>query len=93
MMHLSTIWMLTPFGTDNGGTFVVPGSHRAGCNPAAGNMTTVDQDAPYPTEMQVTGDAGSVMVYDSRLWHAVAPNRADQPRVALSVRYGPGGSI
>ena len=44
---------------------------------------------PYPSEMQVKGAAGSVLIYDSRLWHAVASNQSDQPRVALIVRYGP----
>ena len=37
----------------------------------------------------VEGRAGSVLLYDSRMWHAVAPNRADADRVALIVRYAP----
>ncbi len=89
LLHLSSIWMLTPFNKKNGGTFLVPGSHRWLDNPAAGGMEDVDQDAPYPTEMQVKGAAGSVLFYDSRLWHAVASNQSDQPRVALIVRYAP----
>ena len=89
LLHLSSIWMLTAFNEKNGGTFLVPGSHRWLDNPAAGEMEDVDQDAPYPTEMQVKGTAGSVLIYDSRLWHAVASNQSDQPRVALIVRYAP----
>ena len=89
LLHLSSIWMLTAFNEKNGGTFLVPGSHRWLDNPAAGRMDDVDQDAPYPTEMQVKGAAGSVLIYDSRLWHAVASNQSDQPRVALIVRYAP----
>ena len=89
LLHLSSIWMLTAFNEKNGGTFLVPGSHRWLDNPAAGRMDDVDQDAPYPTEMQVNGAAGSVLIYDSRLWHAVASNQSDQPRVALIVRYAP----
>ncbi|MEX0725045.1 MAG: phytanoyl-CoA dioxygenase family protein, partial [Planctomycetaceae bacterium] len=28
VMHLTTLWMLSPFEAKNGGTLVVPGSHR-----------------------------------------------------------------
>ncbi len=87
VMHLSTIWMLTPFNAESGGTLLVPGSHRSNNNPSGENG--VDRDAPYPTEVSATGDAGSILIYDSRLWHAVAPNRCSGPRVAISVRYGP----
>ena len=89
MMHLSSIWMLTRFGEDNGGTFVVPGSHRLKNNPASGEIAAIDKEAPHSDQRQVTGAAGSVMLYDSRLWHAVAPNHSADPRVALSVRYAP----
>ena len=89
LLHLSTIWMLTDFTPENGGTLLVPGSHRFGTNPTAGSLTGVDPDAPYPTETHAVGTAGSVLAYDSRLWHAVPPNRSDEDRVALVVRYGP----
>lgn len=87
VMHLTTIWMLTPFTTETGGTFIVPGSHRCSTNPSGNNG--VDRVARYPTELQLCGDAGSVAIFDSRLWHAVAPNRSDGPRVGVPVRYAP----
>ena len=89
IMHLSTIWMLTPFGPETGGTYIIPGSHRTDDNPSAAGISGIDRDAPYPTETQATGPAGSVLLYDSRLWHAVPPNRSDTPRVAIIVRYAP----
>ena len=104
LMHLSTIWMLTGFTEENGGTFLLPGSHRMNENPSAGvvpgsrrtndkrsegSLAGFDPDSPYPTEVQATGKAGSVLLYDSRLWHAVAPNRTDRPRVAILIRYAP----
>lgn len=89
IMHLSTIWMLTPFGPKTGGTYIIPGSHRTDDNPSAAGIAGIDPDAPYPTETQVSGPAGSVLPYDSRLWHAVPPNRSDKPRVAIIVRYAP----
>ncbi len=89
MMHLSSIWMLTPFNEDNGATFVLPKSHQRDNNPATGEIPGMDHDAPHPDERQAVGPEGSVLLYDSRLWHAVAPNRAEASRVALIVRYAP----
>ncbi len=89
ILHLSSIWMLSSFSAETGGTIVLPGSHRKLDNPASGKMSAIDCDTPYPGEMHVSGAAGSVLLYDSRLWHAVASNHSDQPRVALLVRYAP----
>ncbi|MCH8206545.1 MAG: phytanoyl-CoA dioxygenase family protein [Chloroflexi bacterium] len=85
--HLTTIWMLSPFSLETGGTLIVPGSHRADNNPTGDNG--VDPMAPYPTEMQATGDAGSVLLFDSRLWHATATNLGTEPRVGVAVRFAP----
>ena len=87
VMHLTTLWMLSPFTHDTGGTLVVPGSHRSPNNPSGNNG--VDPLKPYPTEMQATGIAGSVLILDSRTWHGTAPNRTDKPRVGMAVRYAP----
>jgi ectoine hydroxylase-related dioxygenase (phytanoyl-CoA dioxygenase family) len=88
-LHLSSIWMLSPFSAATGGTIILPGSHRKLDNPASGTMSAIDRDTPYPGEMHVSGAAGSVLLYDSRLWHAVASNHSDQPRVAIIIRYAP----
>ena len=87
VMHLSSLWMLTSFSAENGGTLIVPGSHRSPNNPSGENG--VDRDAVHPEEINVTGGPGDVVFYDSRLWHSVAENKSDQPRVAMSVRYAP----
>jgi ectoine hydroxylase-related dioxygenase (phytanoyl-CoA dioxygenase family) len=89
LLHLATIWMLTDFTPENGGTLLVPGSHRFAGNPSADTMGGIDRDAPYPTEFHAVGSAGSVLLYDSRMWHAVPPNRSAADRVALIVRYAP----
>ena len=86
-MHVTTLWMLSAFTEENGGTLVVPGSHRVPNNPT-GDID-VDPLEPYPTEINATGSAGSVLVMDSRLWHATAPNITDEPRVSVVVRYAP----
>ncbi|MEE2658452.1 MAG: phytanoyl-CoA dioxygenase family protein [Candidatus Latescibacterota bacterium] len=89
VLHLSSIWMISDFNTDNGGTLLVPGSHRVLQNPSSAELPDVDRDAPYPTEVHATGWAGSVLMYDSRLWHAVPSNNSDEARVALIIRFAP----
>jgi ectoine hydroxylase-related dioxygenase (phytanoyl-CoA dioxygenase family) len=87
VMNLSAIFMLTNFSVVTGGTLIVPGTHRQPDNPSTGNG--FDRLAPHPAEMNVEGEAGSVLLYDSRLWHAVPPNRSDRPRTIMTVRYTP----
>lgn len=87
VMHITTLWMLSPFDNKNNGTLVLPGSHRSLTNPTSGNGP--DPSKPIPAELNVCGTAGSVLIMDSRLWHATAPNHSNDPRVALAVRYAP----
>ncbi len=85
--HLTSLWMLSPFTSENGGTLIFPGSHLLNCNPTGTHEHP--PAAPLPDEIHVTGSAGSVVVMDSRLWHAASPNRTDRPRTALAVRFAP----
>ncbi len=80
--------MLTDF-TPESGALLVPGSHRSEGNPSADSLGGIDRDAPYLTEFHAVGTAGSVLLYDSRMWHAVPPNRSDADRVTLIVRFAP----
>lgn len=86
--HFTTLWMLSPFSLENGATIIVPGSHRMETNPSAESCSH-DEDAPYPTEIQATGEAGSVLVMDSRMWHAAGANRTETARVAMAIRFAP----
>ena len=79
---LTSLWMLTPFTLENGATVIVPGTHRANNNPSG--------DVGYnaqSSEIQATGAAGSVLLFDSRLWHTNGSNRSNATRVAIAVRY------
>jgi ectoine hydroxylase-related dioxygenase (phytanoyl-CoA dioxygenase family) len=86
-MHIVSMWMLTDFTGLNGGTIVVPGSHRQPDHPRKDGP--IQPITPYPGETQVCGRAGTVAFFDARLWHAVAPNQTGRPRVACLVRYAP----
>ena len=87
VLRLSSIWMLTDFSPHTGGTLVIPGSHRTRTNPSGGDVH--DREAPHPAEMQISGAAGSVMLFDSRLWHCVTTNESAEPRIAMNVGYAP----
>ncbi len=75
------IWALTDFTRENGGTRLVPGSHRADRRP-----TRDDDAATIPTEMS----AGSVIVYDGSLWHGGGANRSDSRRLGIVCNYSAG---
>lgn len=94
-MALSVLWMLTPFGPDNGGTWIVPRSHREVRNPRGWATQPhldygLDETAPIPGEIQAAGTAGSVLVIDSRIWHS-PPGAipSPEPRITIITRYVP----
>jgi ectoine hydroxylase-related dioxygenase (phytanoyl-CoA dioxygenase family) len=88
VIGLTTLWMLSPFSTENGGTWIVPKTHVDPRNPR-GENDGIDEFAPIPNELQVEGPAGSVLVMDARIWHSNAENPDDKPRTAVVVRYAP----
>ena len=79
--------MISEFTDENGGTWIVPGSHRTSDNPTGDIGVPLFE--PYPTERHATGPAGSVFLFDSRLWHATASNESNGRRISMIVRYIP----
>jgi ectoine hydroxylase-related dioxygenase (phytanoyl-CoA dioxygenase family) len=75
----NAIWLLDDFTVSNGATRVVPGSHRARTVP---RLALPDPAARHPDEVLVTGPAGTVVVFNSHLWHGGTQNRSDRPRRA-----------
>lgn len=86
-MKLSSLWVLTEFSTRTGGTLVIPGSQKMRTNPSGGDCH--DREAPHAAEVQISAPEGSVILFDSRLWHSVSTNHSAEPRVALNVGYAP----
>lgn len=78
-LAVNAIWALSDFTPDNGATHVVPGSHL------------YDSPPPYGTHeiesVQATMKAGSVMLFDSALWHKGGANDSNARRYALSCYY------
>src|SRR6185437_3022800 len=48
--------------------------------------------APHPGEVQITGRAGTVVVFNSHLWHGGTQNRSDRPRRALHCLFTRAGN-
>ncbi len=86
-MYLTSIWMLSEFTAETGGTLIVPASHRSLVDPVGDDR--VDPKERRPTEMRVSGKPGSVLIFDSRMWHAKPNHDGNEPRVAMRVCYAP----
>ena len=88
VMSLTSIWMLSPFTPENGATWVVPRSHRDPRNPR-GEGDGIDETSSIPGELQVCGEAGDVILIDSRIWHSTGANLTDEIRTTIVARYSP----
>ena len=74
-----SMWALTDFTEANGGTRVLPGSHRFDHIP--------DQTKQYDT-IAVEMPAGSVMVFHGSLWHGGGANVTDDEwRLGVNLQY------
>lgn len=84
-MMCTSMWALTDFTADNGGTLFVPGSHHFDHEPdAPGALDGVEVRA---LEMP----AGAVMIFHGALWHGGGANvTTDEWRCGVSVQYCPG---
>lgn len=75
---LNLLWFLEDFNEENGGTRVFPASH----------LGPVAPEDIFSVEGTVAaeGTAGTVLITDSRLWHATGPNNAksgERPAVLM----------
>ncbi len=80
-MRMNVLVMLDDFTPENGATHVLTGSHRQAEPPAP---EAFDRDF-----QRLTGPAGSVVLFNSYLWHRGGLNITDRARVALTLSYGP----
>jgi len=80
----NSIWLLDDFTEHNGATRVVPGSHRSGHVPSD---VMADPADAHPDEVRVLGSAGTVVIFNSHLWHGGTLNETDAPRRALHAYF------
>jgi hypothetical protein len=71
---VQSILFLNDSKIDNGCTLVVPRSHQTGEYAPQGEN---------PAAIPLEAEAGDIVIWDSRLWHATLENKARRPRWAL----------
>ena len=89
-MMVTSIWALTDFTADNGGTQYVPGSHKFANTPDDPGALD-DLEAHGVDVRALEMPAGSVMIFHGSLWHGGGGNvTADEWRCGVNVQYCPG---
>jgi ectoine hydroxylase-related dioxygenase (phytanoyl-CoA dioxygenase family) len=76
---LNTLVMLDDFTSENGATFMMTGSHKKEQKPT-------DEEFYWHAE-QALGAAGSILIFNSNLWHAGGNNQTDLPRRSVTPMY------
>jgi hypothetical protein len=76
-LMINMLVMLDAFTLENGATYLLTGSHLSREKPAA--------DVFIRQSQRAIGRRGSVVLFNSNLWHAAAPNTTDMPRAALTL--------
>ena len=76
----NVLFMLNGMTEANGGTRVVPGSHRFGRHP------NKDRDKSVPW-VAAEGPPGCAIITDSRLWHGTGSNVGNTDRLAMILTF------
>ena len=91
-ISFSTIVAVDEFTAENGGTEVIPGSHRWSDAQIAGTYDGRDADATMPAAIErllapMTVPAGACIFFHGTLMHRGGANRSAGPRLAFSNQY------
>lgn len=76
---INTLVMLDDFTPENGATWLLTGGHRLAEAPSEADF--------HARAERAVGPAGSVLVFNSNLWHAGGDNRTDAPRRSITPMY------
>ncbi len=76
---VNVLFAIDDFTRENGATWVVPGTHQTAAVPTA----EVTAASAFPVECA----AGSMIVFDSTLWHAAGPNTSGADRLAINHQF------
>lgn len=76
---LNTLVMLDDFTPDNGATYLLTGSHRSGEKP--------DDQYFYSHADRALGPAGSILIFNSNLWHSGGDNKTNRPRRSVTPMF------
>jgi ectoine hydroxylase-related dioxygenase (phytanoyl-CoA dioxygenase family) len=76
---VNTFLAIDEFTTANGATLLVPGSHQRSDPP--------DLDEMEATAIPALCPAGSMIVFDSTVWHAAGENRSARDRLGINQQF------
>jgi hypothetical protein len=76
---LNALVMLDDFTVENGATHLLSGSHALSERPSDSLF--------FEQSSRATGKRGSVLLFDSRIWHATGINQTALPRRALTLLF------
>lgn len=79
LLSLNTFWLLDDFTTETGATWFVPHSHHLSYTPSDVYLDTYAE--------QILAPRGSVVIFDSRVYHRGTENVSPTPRRALNLQY------
>ena len=79
MMSVNTFFAIDEFTSTNGATFFVPGTHQKEGRPPDWYLDAHAVSAECP--------AGSMLVFDSTIWHAAGDNTSGKDRLAMNQQF------
>jgi ectoine hydroxylase-related dioxygenase (phytanoyl-CoA dioxygenase family) len=79
LASINLLFAIDPFTVSNGATWVVPGSHQQSGPPSAAEISRRAQPVECPE--------GSIIVFDSTLWHAAGANTSGRDRLAINHQF------
>jgi len=78
-LMLNMLIMLDEFTLENGATYLLSGSHLTDEKPT--------DEVFFKNADRAIGSTGSILVFNSNLWHAAGQNYTDTPRRALTLTF------
>ena len=76
-MAIQSVWAISEFSVETGATYLWPGSHLT-------NEVPPEQPENLPPgSIRATAPAGSIILWDSALWHTSGANSSSSPRYSL----------
>jgi ectoine hydroxylase-related dioxygenase (phytanoyl-CoA dioxygenase family) len=76
---VNALFAIDEFTLENGGTIVVPGTHQ--------HAEAPPQEYMEANAVPVECSAGSMLVFDSTLWHAAGPNVSGRDRLGINHQF------
>jgi len=78
-MLLNMLVMVDPFTLDNGATYILSGSHHEATAPI--------EDFFFQHAERIVGSVGSIVLFDSNVWHAAGENYSGKSRTAMTLSF------